>query len=85
MKLHLRSMRLAGMFYIPHAPGFDGRIRAEVTRQRQGPRHRAGNKARTSEREVKKAAGAARERCSRGEGSLRLLGTQKGHLLTLLS
>ena len=77
-------MCLAGMFYIPHALGFDGRIRAEVTRQRQGPRHCAGNKARTSEREVKKAAEAAQERCSRGEGLLRLRGTQKGSLLTPL-
>lgn len=78
-------MCLAGMFYIPHALGFDGRIGAEIPRQRQRPRHCAGNKARTSEREVKKAAGAAQERRSRGEGSLRLLRTQKGNLLTPLS
>lgn len=78
-------MCLAGMFYIRHALGFNGWIGAEVPRQRQGPRHCAGNKARTSEREVKKTAGAAQERCSRGEWSLRFLGTQKSNLLTPLS
>lgn len=56
----------------PHALGLDGRKGAEVTKQRQGPRHCAGGKARNSEGEGKMAAGAIQERYSRGKGHRRL-------------